>query len=687
MANVKFNKGLLASLPAQSVEGALYFTTDEAIYLGLAGGSYHRFGDFIEVANVAALPETAHAKALYYAKDENVLCKYDGTEWVQINLNTTYTIATGATAGSVKLVGSDGSSVEVQVVDVAGLNSAISAADAKGAQGIADAATAQAKGEEALAAANKAQGDVDALSDKVGFITEGKTVGGEIADLKATVGALTGGEEGAGSISEAIDAKINALDVEDAEVAGQFVVAVPETDGKVAPARRALKASDIPTIEQTQVSGLTDSIADAKKAGTDANAALEAYKTTNDAAVIDAKKAGTDAQAYAEGVNTAFGEYKTANDKALADEIARAKAAEEVNKGLAEKAQSDVDALAGKVGTVPEDKTVVQMIADAQSAATYDDTKVKEDIQANADAIAEEKARMDAFLKLEDGQTLNDALDSLKELQDYITNEAADADVVVGKVAALEAIVDGIGGEGEEATVVAYVTKAIEALKIGDYAKAADLSAAVERIAANEQAIAGLGTLAQKSIVTETEVDEALMAKINASAEGNHSHSNKTVLDGITAEKVSAWDSAEANAIAKANELNGAMDARVQAVEGKAHEHANKTVLDGITESKVADWDDAVAKEHEHANKALLDTYDQTNADLKDAVAKKHAHANAAVLDGISADKVSAWDAAEQNAKDYADGLAGNYDAAGSAATAEGNAKAYADGLLVWGEF
>lgn len=687
MANVKFNKGLLASLPAQSVEGALYFTTDEAIYLGLANGAYHRFGDFIEVANVAALPEKAHAKALYYAKDENVLCKYDGTEWVQINLNTTYTIAAGATAGSVKLVGSDGSSVEVQVVDVAGLNSAISAADAKGAQGIADAATAQAKGEEALAAANKAQGDVNALSDKVGVITEGKTVGGEIADLKATVGALTGGEEGAGSIGESIDAKINALDVEDAEVAGQFVVAVPETDGKVAPARRALKASDIPTIEQTQVSGLTDSIADAKKAGTDANAALEAYKTTNDAAVIEAKKAGTDAQAYAEGVNTAFGEYKTANDKALADEIARAKAAEEANKGLAEKAQSDVDALAGKVGTVPEDKTVVQMIADAQSAATYDDTKVKEDIQANADAIAEEKARMDAFMALGEGETLNAALDSLKELQDYITNEAADADIIVGKVAALEAIVDGIGGEGEEATVVAYVTKAIEALKIGDYAKAADLSAAVERIAANEQAIAGLGTLAQKSIVTETEVDEALMAKINASAEGNHSHSNKTVLDGITAEKVSAWDSAEANAIAKANELNGAMDTRVQAVEGKAHEHANKAVLDGITESKVADWDDAVAKEHEHANKALLDTYDQTNADLKDAVAKKHVHANATVLDGISADKVSAWDAAEQNAKDYADGLAGNYDAAGSAATAEGNAKAYADSLIEWSEF
>ena len=59
----------------------------------------------------------------------------------------------------------------------------------------------------------------------------------------------------------------------------------------------------------------------------------------------------------------------------------------------------------------------------------------------------------------------------------------------------------------------------------------------------------------------------------------------------------------------------------------------------------------------------------------------KHTHENKDVLDGISEVKVSAWDAAEQNAKDYADGLAVNYDAAGSAASAESAAKTHADGL------
>ena len=57
----------------------------------------------------------------------------------------------------------------------------------------------------------------------------------------------------------------------------------------------------------------------------------------------------------------------------------------------------------------------------------------------------------------------------------------------------------------------------------------------------------------------------------------------------------------------------------------------------------------------------------------------KHTHTNKDVLDGISSEKVAAWDAAEQNAKDYADGLAGNYDAAGSAESALTEAKSYAD--------
>lgn len=47
---------------------------------------------------------------------------------------------------------------------------------------------------------------------------------------------------------------------------------------------------------------------------------------------------------------------------------------------------------------------------------------------------------------------------------------------------------------------------------------------------------------------------------------------------------------------------------------------------------------DLNAKKHSHPNKALLDSYEQTEADLSDAVAKKHTHSNKSTLDKLSED-------------------------------------------------
>jgi hypothetical protein len=51
------------------------------------------------------------------------------------------------------------------------------------------------------------------------------------------------------------------------------------------------------------------------------------------------------------------------------------------------------------------------------------------------------------------------------------------------------------------------------------------------------------GKLAGKDIVAETDLDAALKEKVNAAAEGNHSHANKVFLDtlsGATDEEVTA---------------------------------------------------------------------------------------------------------------------------------------------------
>ena len=86
---IKFYKGLEASLPAAGVNGALYITTDEgAIYLG-TGAGMKRLGDFVQVANVAALPTKAHENCLYYCVAENILAKWNGTEWKQVNKQPT----------------------------------------------------------------------------------------------------------------------------------------------------------------------------------------------------------------------------------------------------------------------------------------------------------------------------------------------------------------------------------------------------------------------------------------------------------------------------------------------------------------------------------------------------------------------------------------------------------------------
>lgn len=234
-----------------------------------------------------------------------------------------------------------------------------------------------------------------------------------------------------------------------------------------------------------------------------------------------------------------------AEQTALEAEITRATAAEGQN-------ANDIDALEGRMDT-------------AEGQIT---TLVGADTGKSVRAIANEE--LAAQLIPEDAQ---DSLDTLAEIAAWIQSHPDDASAMNAAIAALQAILDGIGDteSGEKATVVAYVTDAIAALNIGDYAKASALTALAGRV----------------------------------------------------------------------------------------------TALEGAT--------------HTHANKALLDTYTQTETNLADAVAKKHEHTNKTVLDGITSGKVAAWDAAEQNAKDYADGLADDYDAAGAANQALADAKAYTD--------
>lgn len=102
---------------------------------------------------------------------------------------------------------------------------------------------------------------------------------------------------------------------------------------------------------------------------------------------------------------------------------------------------------------------------------------------------------------------------------------------------------------------------------------------------------------------------------------------------------------------------SAAGDMVVVAIDEKTHK-VTASITDGtITKAKLAtEVQSDLDKAHEHANKALLDTYDQTNADIKDAVSKKHSHANAAELDKIATGDKAKWDATSTKVDSIAEG-------------------------------
>lgn len=167
-----------------------------------------------------------------------------------------------------------------------------------------------------------------------------------------------------------------------------------------------------------------------------------------------------------------------------------------------------------------------------------------------------------------------EALNELQEIAAWIQSHPNDASAMNEAIVALQnKMVLGTYVDGEEtkeyATVKEYVEAAVAAAHAaGEYATAQALSALAERVGAVETKTADLKGLAYKDIITESEVDSTLMEKINASAQGNHSHSNKELLDTYTQTEANLADAV-----------------------AKKHSHDNKDVLDGITAVRVNAWD------------------------------------------------------------------------------------------------
>lgn len=358
---------------------------------------------------------------------------------------------------------------------------------------------------------------------------------------------------------------------------------------------------------------------------------------------------------------------------------------------------SDLQALAGRVTTAEEDIAAIKKdylkaadkteLSNAISAEQTRAEGVEAGLRTDVDAIKAD------YLKAADKTTLandikaaKDAADAAQAHSEGVASDLAaevtareEADTAqVARIAALEGQIVGLSGamhfkgiktevptdvsgyvEGDVIIVgnKEYVFNGTEFAEFGDVsAQAQAITALTGRMDTAESDIDTLQAdldaaevaLAQKAeqtaldaeVTAREAADNALDKRLDA-VETKLGDGEGSVSSQIATAKQEAIDAAAADATTKANQA--LVDAKKYADEE-----------DAKIETRVADLE---ADTHTHDNKALLDTYTQTEANLADAVAKKHAHANAEVLDGITAEKVSAWNAAEQNAKDHADGL------------------------------
>ena len=205
-------------------------------------------------------------------------------------------------------------------------------------------------------------------------------------------------------------------------------------------------------------------------------------------------------------------------------------------------AQSDLDALEGTVSTL-----------------------IGEDTGKSVRTIANEEL---AKQLVPDGA--QESLDTLAEISAWIQAHPGDAAAMNVAITALQQQMVGIdAGEG---TVKKYVDDAITALKIGDYAKAADLTALAGRVTALENGKADKATTLEgygiTDAYTEAEVDQKIADAVRSATGGESAASVKTALEAYQTSN----------------------DARVGELEAKKHEHANKGVLDGISAENVSAW-------------------------------------------------------------------------------------------------
>ena len=394
---VKFQQGLLKNLSKQAVSnGTLWFTTDEgAIYLDTEGKRV-RFGDYVTVDSIAELPAAGHAyeSALYYAKAENVLARWDASsnKWIQLNAAGLTQIKRDGAEGNVitglKVVTDSITGAKVLTYTAANMATASDFNTVKAAV-----ETLTASEETSGSVANQVKTAKDAVIGTADDVAGTATINGA---LKSAAAAKTAADA---AQSTANDAKAKA----------------EANEGEISTLKSSVSQNktDIGTLKGQVGDGTVDSRIATAKGEVLGTASDDASKNT----VYGAKAAAAAAQATANAANT----QATTN----ASEISKLK-------GRVDAAETDIDTLQSDVSVLKGDKTtqgsVAYQIAEIIANAPEDFDTLKE----IADWITNDTAGVGALnTRITNVETKNSEQDS--KIQAL---EAADVQIKKDYVAA-----------------------------------------------------------------------------------------------------------------------------------------------------------------------------------------------------------------------------------------------------------
>lgn len=173
----------------------------------------------------------------------------------------------------------------------------------------------------------------------------------------------------------------------------------------------------------------------------------------------------------------------------------------------------------------------------------------------------------------------DESFDTLKEIADWITTHKTDATTMNSQINANKDDISALKTKVGDTSVADQINAALKDGDSNKYALSADLDTANGKITSLQELVGETKVETQIS----TALDSALKvdgAEKYALASHTHEIANVTGLQGVLDGKASASDVET-------------LQSDADGLKAKAHEHDNKTVLDGITEDKVSSWDAA----------------------------------------------------------------------------------------------